>query len=94
MEKIHQDTMWPINPQVTSLEVEQVAHPVGPQRDSYYILTWFKLDTISNETTHRCEVIFRFHDVDSNKRANLFKGSYKECYDYIENIVKETLKGG
>lgn len=88
MPRIHNDTMWELPKLVTSLQVDQTAYPVGPDKTSYYILSWFNLNPITNETTVKCEVVEKFYE--NSKRKDLFKGSYKECHEYIEELVKNS----
>ncbi len=73
-----------IHKQATAYNMQQVAYPVGINKDSYYLQSYFKQDI---ETL----VISVEHKVVKNmfgKSEELFSGSAKECYNHISNIVE------
>lgn len=72
---------------VTAIENTQIAFPVGKNRESYIIQTFFHLNPITNEVTHTHQVIKNWSS--TTRRENLIKGTYLECYNYINEIVAE-----
>lgn len=69
----------------TALDTQQVAYPVGENKDSYNIMTYFRYNTETKETTTTHEVVKNW--MGENKK--LLKGSYDECFELIQEIVRE-----
>lgn len=72
---------------ITALENTQIAYPVGKDKDSYIIQSFFYLNPITSEVTHTHKVIKNW--ASSTKRQELIQGSYLECYNYINELVAE-----
>lgn len=69
----------------TALDTHQVAYPVGENKDSYNIMTYFCYETSTKETTVTHEVVKNWF----GENKTLLKGSYDECFDLIQRIVEE-----
>jgi hypothetical protein len=69
----------------TTFGLDQVAYPVGPNKDGYYIGTHFSLDTETNVVTSKSIAFKNFYS--TSKCGELTRGTYKECYDYIQQII-------
>lgn len=78
-----ENNMFTISESILTLNSDQIAYPIGPDKDSYTIYTWFILDIDTEQVTHHCEV----RKNTSREDKSLFTGTYKECYQYIEEIV-------
>lgn len=72
------------NKTVIALAVHQQAYPVGENKESYYIRSWFRQDVETGEITSEHTVIKNHY---SSKPEPLFSGSYKQCQDHIDAIV-------
>lgn len=70
---------------VTALDVQQVAYPVGPDADAYYIYTYFTLDLQNGQVKVEHKAAKNWYSLMRNQ--DLFTGTYQECFDYINNLV-------
>ena len=68
----------------TALSSNQVAYPIGKNKDAYYHHIYFRQDNETGEITAENTVIKNFY----GKNEQLFKGTPKECISFIEEIVK------
>lgn len=64
----------------------QVAYPVGINKDAYYHNTYFCQDVETGEVTVENTVIKNYY---SDKKIELFKGTAKECQQFIVDIVEK-----
>lgn len=71
-----------------AFNADQVAYPIGPDKDAYYVGTHFYLDTETNVVTSTSIAFKNFYNLSKSKE--LMKGTYKECYDCIQQIIKES----
>lgn len=65
--------------------VDQIAYPVGPNKDGYYVGTHFYLDTETNLVTSKSIAFENFYS--TTKCKQLHTGTYKECYDCIQQLI-------
>ena len=61
-----------------------VAFGVGEENDSYSINSYYRHNVEWNTITSQHEVVKNWI---SSKKEILFKGTLKECYQFIEDIV-------
>lgn len=81
------NNMWTRAPKIKLYHNDQVAWPIGPDNDSYSIITYAYLNTDTNEVDNvECKLIKNWT---SNRPQVLLEGTYKECYDLIAEIVEE-----
>ena len=71
----------------STFEADQVAYPVGPDKDGYYVGTHFSLDTETNVVTSTSIAFKNFYS--TSKCKELMRGTYKECYDHIQQLIKQ-----
>lgn len=71
----------------SAFNTDQIAYPVGPDKDSYSIGTHFHLDTETNVVTSKSIAFKNFYS--TTKCEQLLTGTYKECYDCIQQVIKE-----
>lgn len=64
---------------------EQVAYPVGENKDSYYMTNMYREDVETGEITVTHKVRKNVYSEDEL----LFEGTAKECLDYIHTIVSK-----
>jgi len=78
---------------ITSLDVKQVAYPVGICKDSYYHYTYFKQSVETNEISVEHKVYKNYYR--GSKSELLFTGTAKECQQFIVDLVNkvETEEG-
>ena len=63
---------------------DQIAYPVGKNKDSYSIVTYIYVNTIDDSIkSMRSEVRKNYF----GKDAKLLEGTFSECYKFIEDIV-------
>lgn len=65
---------------------QQVAYPVGLNKDSYSILTFFNQDLKTGDITVSCEVVENW--IGKNKTM-LYAGSYLDCVEFTRKLVTE-----
>lgn len=83
---------------ITAYNASQVAYPVGPNKDSYNINSFFyqNLDTLN--VTVVCELVRndlytpKVHKNNKKFREVLYIGTYKECVDFLMNNIMNTQK--
>lgn len=90
------------NKTVTGFNNSQIAYPVGPEKDSYNINSWFSQDINTLEIIVKHVLVKNW--ICTVKKPNvqyregtkfsedLFTGTYKECVDYLMNNVMNTQK--
>lgn len=66
--------------------ITQVAHQIGKDNDALYIQTFLYLDTATDVTTIAVSTVV-LNLYRTNKSKELFTGSYKECYNYIQDYM-------
>jgi hypothetical protein len=69
---------------ITALDVAQVAHLVGPNKDSYSIESYFRKNVETEELNVSHHVFKNWYRGD---RELLFSGSPKDCLEYIRGVV-------
>ncbi len=83
---------------VTGYVSNQVAYPVGEFKEAYNICSFFCQDVETNEVTTNHEVIknLSYNERPKDKppavgkyRETLFTGTYKECEQFIIDIVEK-----
>lgn len=74
--------------EVRFLQSQQLAYPLGPDKDAINILTWLQLDPVTNKIiTHSSAELNSYYGSQHPKHKYLGKGTYLECY----NIAKEYI---
>ena len=69
-----------------TLNTSQIAYPVGQEKDSYSIQSWYKEDLNTGKVTVRHTLIKNVH-LDSAEV--MMESSYKECVAAVVAIVRE-----
>lgn len=69
------------------LDIQQIAFPVGENNDAYYIISSFDLNVLTNEVIVRCTVCKNFYANPPKREENLFVGTFKQCYEWIQSTV-------
>ncbi len=87
---------------ITGLESQQIAYPVGLEKDAYNVYTWFKHNIETLETIVTCELVKNPFNNEKNPsksykegtkfKETLHKGSYKECIEYFKDNILNTQK--
>lgn len=69
---------------ITALDAAQIAYPVGPDKDSYYMESYFRQNVKTGELSASNHVFKNWY---SGSRELLFSGSPKDCLEYIRGVV-------
>jgi hypothetical protein len=80
------------NKTITAFSNNQVAYPIGPNKDSYNHQAYFKQNVETGEINVTNEVIVNWPN--DRTRKVLFSGTAKECEQFIINLVIEEEKKG
>tara|TARA_R110000868_G_scaffold92281_7_gene256009 strand:+ start:605 stop:979 length:375 start_codon:yes stop_codon:yes gene_type:complete len=83
---------------ISGYNSKQVAYPVGINKDSYTITSFFKQDinTLETETEHTVVKNWSYQEYNpkltykegAKFSEDLFKGTFKECQQFIIDIVE------
>lgn len=87
---------------VSAIHTSQIAYPVGPNKDSYSISSWYKQDVNTLEITVEHELIKNWmcnekkegvvYKEGTKFKELLFKGTYNECVQFFMDNVMNTQK--
>jgi len=90
------------NKTVNALNVGMLAYPIGREKDSYYINSWFTQDIETKVIIVEHELVKNFLGPEKKKgvkykegvkfRELLLKGTYKQCLYYFQYNVMNTEK--
>jgi hypothetical protein len=69
---------------ITALDVAQIAYPIGPNKDAYYLESYFRQNVETGAIEVSNQVYKNWY---GNKKEHLFSGSAKECLVFIAGIV-------
>ena len=65
--------------------VRHIAFEVGKNKDTYSIVSKYWHHVEEDVVSHQHEVVKNWISVD--KKETLFRGSLKECYRFVEDLV-------
>lgn len=80
-----------INNKISGYDSTQMYYPVGPDKDSYSLSTWFDHDVTTGQTTIHCEAVINWPS-NPPRRRTLVAGTPTECIAAIEAAVEPFRK--
>jgi hypothetical protein len=76
-----------IRKEIAALDISQIAYPVGINKDSYNLYSYYSEDVETGEITVIHQVYKNWYARDRSEA--LFTGTIKECYKVIIDIVNK-----